>query len=242
VSEAEPPGGFSDRQVEILYAIRRFTAEKGRPPAIDEVRDAIGLKSVSTVYYHYGNLRKKGHLREEEGRRRTVEVRLPDEPPFPADSDEPSRVPVPPGPPPSEDAAEHARPRNVVWLPIVARIAAGAPVLVQQEPETEYLPFPMEWVGGEVEDLFILKVEGDSMTGVGIFPGDLVVVRKLYETPRDGDIVAATIKNIEEEGTVKTYKRYGSQVWLMPQNPAYPGIPGNRAKFAGKVIAVLRQV
>ena len=241
MSKAGLSSDLSEIQVEILHAIRQLTLKAGYPPTMAEVLEVISLKGKGTLHRQYGLLMAKGHLRQQPRRRRTVDVRLPHEAPFSADAGEASQVPAQPGQP-SEDAAEHARPRNVVWLPIVARIAAGAPVLVQEEPETDYLPFPRAWVGGQVEDLFILRVEGDSMTGVGIFDGDLVVVRKLYEAPRDGDIVAATIKNIEEEGTVKTYKRYGSQVWLMPQNPAYPGIPGNMAKFAGKVIAVLRQV
>jgi repressor LexA len=80
------------------------------------------------------------------------------------------------------------------------------------------------------------------MIGVGIHPGDKVVIRPLYQPPQDDDIVAATIDGLELEGTVKTYKKIGRQVWLMPQNPAYTPIPGNRAKFAGKVVAVLRWV
>jgi repressor LexA len=96
-------------------------------------------------------------------------------------------------------------------------------------------------VGAE-DGLFILKVVGDSMTGVGIFPGDWVVVRQLYERPKDGDIVAALLLGFEAEGTVKTYKKVDRRVWLMPQNPAYTPIPGDKATIQGKVVAVLRQV
>jgi repressor LexA len=89
----------------------------------------------------------------------------------------------------------------------------------------------------------MLTVSGDSMIGVGIFDRDLVVVQPLYGAPpKNGDIVAATIDRVEVEGTVKTYLKDGRHVWLMPQNPAYTPIPGGRAKFAGKVVAVLRQV
>jgi repressor LexA len=80
------------------------------------------------------------------------------------------------------------------------------------------------------------------MIGVGIFPGDRVVVCPLFQPPRNGDIVAATIDGVELEGTIKPYKKVGRQVWLMPQNPAYTPIPGGKAKFAGKVVAVLRRV
>ena len=125
-------------------------------------------------------------------------------------------------------------------VPIAGRIAAGGPIRAEQEIEG-YLPLPREVVG-RAEKLFMLRVSGDSMIGVGIFPGDLVVIQPLYEPPKNGDIVAATIDHVEVEGTVKTYLKEGRHVWLMPQNPAYTPIPGGKAKFAGKVVAVLRQV
>jgi repressor LexA len=103
------------------------------------------------------------------------------------------------------------------------------------------LPLPREVVGGR-EGAFILEVVGDSMIGVGIFPGDWVVVCPLFEAPKNGDIVAATINGAELEGTVKTYQKVGRQIWLMPQNPAYTPIPGGKARYAGKVVAVLRRV
>jgi repressor LexA len=131
-------------------------------------------------------------------------------------------------------------PQKVAWVPIAGRIAAGSPVLAEQAIE-DYLPLPREVVGRE-EGLFILEVVGDSMIGAEIVTGDWVVVRPLFQAPRNGDIVAATIDGVELEGTVKTYKKVGRHVWLMPQNPAYTPIPGGKAKFAGKVVAVLRRV
>jgi len=129
----------------------------------------------------------------------------------------------------------------VVWVPVAGRIAAGGPITAEQSIE-DYFPLPKEVVGGDNEELFILEVVGDSMIGVGIFHGDWVVVRRLFRPPQDGDIVAATIDGVELEGTVKTYKKVGRQVWLMPHNPAYTPIPGGKAKFAGKVVAVVRRV
>jgi len=128
----------------------------------------------------------------------------------------------------------------VVWVPVAGRIAAGGPITAEQSIE-DYLPLPKEVVGSG-EGLFILEVVGDSMIGVGIFPGDWVVLRQLFQPPQNGDIVAATINGGELEGTVKTYKKVGRQVWLMPHNPAYTPIPGGKAKFDGKVVAVLRRV
>jgi repressor LexA len=125
-------------------------------------------------------------------------------------------------------------------VPVAGQVAAGEPI-PPLGPAGRSIPLPTEVVGAE-EGLFILKVVGDSMIGVGIFPGDWVVVRELFEKPRDGDIVAALIDGIEVEGTVKTYKKVDRRVWLMPQNPAYTPIPGDKAIIRGKVVAVLRRV
>jgi repressor LexA len=97
-------------------------------------------------------------------------------------------------------------------------------------------------VVGAEDGLFILKVVGDSMTGAGIFSGDWVVVRELFDKPKSGDIVAALLDGHEVEGTVKTYKKVKRRVWLMPHNPAHTPIPGDNAIIRGKVVAVLRQV
>jgi repressor LexA len=120
------------------------------------------------------------------------------------------------------------------------RASAGRPI-IPLDPGEGRVPLPKDMVGPE-QGLFMLKVVGDSMIGVGIFPGDWVVVRELYERPRDGDIVAALIDGIEVEGTVKTYRKVERRVWLMPQNSAYTPIPGDKAEIRGKVVAVLRSV
>jgi repressor LexA len=131
-------------------------------------------------------------------------------------------------------------PARVSWVPVAGQVAGGQPIPPLEAAE-DPIPLPRDVVGPE-EGLFILKIVGDSMIGVGIFPGDWVVVRELYEKPRDGDIVAALIDGIEVEGTVKTYRKMDRRVWLMPQNPAYTPIPGDKAIIRGKVVAVLRPV
>jgi repressor LexA len=131
-------------------------------------------------------------------------------------------------------------PDKVVWVPIVGRIAAGRPILAQESIEG-YAPMPAEVVGRD-EGLFVLEVVGESMTGVGIFPRDWVVVRLLYESPQNGDIVVATVDGVEPEGTVKTYQKVDRQIWLMPQNSASTPIPGGKARIVGKVVAVLRRM
>lgn len=213
-------------QLAILATIRRLTQERrGLPPPMSDVAAKVS-RSLSAVSYEYSALEDKGYLRRQPRRRLTVEVRLPGEPPFG---------------PEAGDPRPYARRETVAWVPIAGRIAAGPPVLAEPPPFEGYLPLPREVVGGE-EGLFILQVSGDSMIGVGINSGDWVVVRQLFQPPRNGDIVAAEIEGVEVEGTVKTYMRHGRDVWLMPQNPTYLPIPGNQAKIRGKVVALLRRV
>jgi repressor LexA len=238
VTSTEPLDDLTRRQRDILHAIRRLTLETGHAPSIREVAEAVGMSSPGSLHYQYRELMAKGCLRRVQGQPRTVEVRLPGEADFPARVSVPDQLP-------GDDMPEAGRVdgaglENVVMVPIAGRIAAGGPIRAEQEIEG-YLPLPREVVG-RAEKLFMLRVSGDSMIGVGIFPGDLVVIQPLYEPPKNGDIVAATIDHAEVEGTVKTYLKEGRHVWLMPQNPAYTPIPGGKAKFAGKVVAVLRQV
>ena len=197
------------------------------------------MRSPGSLYYQYGELMTKGHLRRVPGKPRTVEVRLPGEADFPARASVSDQLPGD-GTPDVDDDPGRAVQDGVVLVPIVGRIAAGGPIRSEQETEGR-LPLPTEVVG-RGDGLFMLRVSGHSMIGVGIFDGDLVVIQPLYELPKHGDIVAATIDDVEVEGTVKKYVKDGQQVWLMPQNPAYTPIPGGKAKFAGKVVAVLRQV
>jgi repressor LexA len=239
VNNAEPLDGLTRRQHDILHAIRRLTLETGHAPSIREVAEAVGMSSPGSLHYQYQELMTKGHLRRVQGQPRTVEVRLPDEADFPARASVPDQLPGD-DMPEADQGSGGAGQDNVVMVPIAGRIAAGGPIRAEQEIEG-YLPLPREVVG-RAEKLFMLRVSGDSMIGVGIFPGDLVVIQPLYEPPKNGDIVAATIDHAEVEGTVKTYLKEGRHVWLMPQNPAYTPIPGGKAKFAGKVVAVLRQV
>ena len=233
---AERPDGLTPVQWEILGVIRNLTRDRKRPPSVREVLEKVHLGSSGALAYQYARLEAKGYMRREAGRPRTVEVRMPGEPAFPPETERLAKgIELE-----ANGTPESKKLEKVVWVPVVGRIAAGSPILAQQVVE-ELLPLPREVVG-EDEGLFILEVVGDSMIGVGIIPGDWVVIRPLFQAPQNGDIVAATIDGFELEGTVKTYKKLGHQVWLMPQNSAYTPIPGGKAKFVGKVIAVLRRV
>jgi len=231
-AKAGPPGRgrvLTWRQLKILRAIEKHVAVKGCSPSNREIAEAADLKSASSVNHHLKQLKAAGFVTYDEGSPRTVRV-----------LSHGKRA----GGPAEEDGETpgdtHMRSQKVVWVPIVGQVAGGSPI-PPLESIKERFPLPREVVGAE-EGLFILKVVGDSMTGAGIFSGDWVVVRELFDRPSDGDIVAALIEGFEYEGTVKTYERVDQRIWLMPHNPAHTPIPGDQAHIRGKVVAVLRQV
>jgi repressor LexA len=227
IAEPLSLAGLPWRQRKILEVIEGYQRDHGCSPSNRDIAAGAGLASSSTVSYHLQALKAAGWVTYDPRCRRTVRVLRPVHPAaLPANA--------------IGETAAGTTSEEVVRVPILGRIAAGSPILAQQTADG-YLPLPTELVGRE-EGLFILEVVGDSMIGVGIFPGDWVVLRRLVGRPHNGDIVAATIEGMEVEGTVKTYKKVGNRVWLMPQNPAYTPITGDRAKFAGKVVAVMRQV
>jgi repressor LexA len=230
--------GSADTGHEIIQAIEAYFREHGCSPSNREIATRAGLASTSSVSHHLRKLRAAGLVSYDDGHPRTVTVSPPVQPAArpAAQARRTSGGTRPRAGQPRRDT----RQEKVAWVPVVGRIAAGTAILAQQSIE-DYWPLPKEVVGPE-EGLFMLRVAGDSMTGVGIFPGDLVVIRPLFEAPRNGDIVAATVNGIELEGTVKTYMKEGRRVWLMPHATGHLPISGDKAEFAGKVIAVLRQV
>ena len=220
-------GALYWRRRKILRFIDDYATDHGCSPTNREIAGAAGLKSGSSALHHLRELKAEGFLTYEEGSPRTVRLLRPGE-----HAAEEIRQ--------AEAAPGENDPSRVAWVSLEGQVAGGEPI-VPLGPNGVRMPLPREVVGPE-EGLFILKVVGDSMIGVGIFDGDWVVVRELYEKPRDGDIVAALIDGIEVEGTVKTYKKVDRRVWLMPQNSAYTPIPGDKAAIRGKVVAVLRGV
>jgi repressor LexA len=217
------------RRRRVLQAIEEYVADHGCSPSNRDIAKAADLKSASSVLHHLQELKAAGLVSYDPRSPRTVRLVRPAG----------SRAAAAPGSPPGAGPGPlDLGSRKVVWVPVLGQVAAGEPIPPLESVE-DRVPLPREVVGAE-EGLFILKIVGDSMTGVGIFPGDWVVVRQLFDPPKDGDIVAAAVDGIEVEGTVKTYKKAGRRVWLMPQNPAYTPIPGDRAEIRGKVVAVLR--
>ena len=217
---------LTPRQRTILRFIHDWVQERGYSPSMREIGRAAGLTSTSSVEHQLSALESMGHLRREPGCPRTVEVRLPGVPPVLAKAPGDAKTAAPP---PRTGAREATR------VPMVGRIAAGSPVPAEESAE-EAFPLPKELVGEG--DLFMLKVAGDSMIGAAITDGDWVVIRQQSDA-ESGEIVAAMI---DGEATVKTLKRSGGHVWLMPHNSAYPPILGDRATILGRVVTVLRRV
>jgi repressor LexA len=210
---------LTERQRTILNVIRASVTSRGYPPSIREIGDAVGLTSTSSVAHQLRTLERKGYLRRDPNRPRAVDARGADDlmtPPV-TDVTGSDALPVP------------------TFVPVLGRIAAGGPILAEEAVE-DVFPLPRELVGEGT--LFLLKVVGDSMVEAAICDGDWVVVRQ-QNVADNGDIVAAMI---DGEATVKTFKRAGGQVWLMPHNPAFDPIPGNDATVLGKVVTVIRKV
>ena len=210
--------GLTQRQRLVLEYIHRSVHERGYPPTMREIGDAVGLTSPSSVKHQLASLERKGFIRRDPNRPRAIEVRLPDA---------------------AEPAIDLTDSGNstpaAAYVPVVGRIAAGGPILAEQAIE-DVFPLPKQLVGDG--QLFLLKVVGDSMVDAAICDGDWVVVRQ-QNTADNGDIVAAMI---DGEATVKTFKRTGNQVWLMPHNPAFDPIPGNEAAILGRVVTVIRKI
>lgn len=211
---------LTERQRTILNVIRASVTNRGYPPSIREIGDAVGLTSTSSVAHQLRTLERKGYLRRDPNRPRAVDVRRADE--------------AVPAAPTTEVAGSDALPEPT-FVPVLGRIAAGGPILAEEAVE-DVFPLPRELVGEGT--LFLLKVVGDSMVEAAICDGDWVVVRQQH-VAENGDIVVAMI---DGEATVKTFKRAGGQVWLMPHNPAFDPIPGNDATVLGKVVTVIRKV
>jgi repressor LexA len=221
--QPDPSHVLTWRQRKVLQVIRDSVQRRGYPPSMREIGEAVGLTSTSSVSYQLSTLQSKGYLRRDAGRPRTVEVRLPGHPAVRPEAEA------------SASPAMDITSQEAAFVPVVGRIAAGGPILAEEVIE-DVFPLPKQLVGDGT--LFLLKVVGDSMINAAIADGDWVVVRQ-QPVAENGDIVAAMI---EGEATVKTFKRAGDHVWLMPHNPDYAPIPGDEAAILGRVVTVLRRV
>ena len=204
--------GLTPRQTKILLAIKEAMETNGYPPSMREIGEAAGLSSPSSVKYQLEALEAKGWIRRDPSRGRALEVLTP-----------------------GDERFEDIKPERTHNVPLVGRIAAGGPILAEQNVE-EVFPLPASLVGEG--DLFMLKVVGDSMIDAAICDGDFVVIRSQKDANK-GEIVAAMI---DGEATVKTFSKKSGQIWLLPANDNYQPIDGNQAEILGVVTAVLRSL
>ncbi|MFE9813064.1 transcriptional repressor LexA [Streptomyces sp. NPDC005548] len=203
-------GELTSRQADVVRYITDSVARQGYPPSMREIGAAVGLSSTSSVAHQLMALEHKGVLYRDPHRPRAYRVR-------------PSWAP---------ELADR-RETEPVEVPLVGRIAAGAPLLADEMIEDVY-SMPRQVVGDG--DLFALTVSGDSMIDAAICDGDILTVRR-QDSADHGDIVAGLLG---EEATVKVLHRQDGKVWLMPRNPAYEPIPADDVKILGKVVGVLR--
>jgi repressor LexA len=202
------------RQRAILDFIIAAQRERGFPPSVREIGEAVGLTSPSTVHTHLATLQRRGYLRRDPTKPRAIEVRYD----------------------PASGASVERRP--VSHVPLVGDVAAGTDVLAAENVE-ELVPVPSDLTGEG--PLFMLRVRGDSMVEAGILDGDFVVVRS-QEEARDGEVVVAGIPG--EEATVKTLRRRGRKVVLDPANArlAPMELAPDDVRIYGRVVSVLRRL
>ena len=209
---------LTPRQQKIIDFIREHVRQHGYPPSVREIGDAVSLRSSSTVHGHLNRLEARGYLRRDPTKPRTIELLAN---PSATGAPERERLGAP--------AADARR------VPVVGRVAAGAPILAVEDAQDTF-PLPVEWVHDD--QVFMLTVEGESMIEAGILPGDLLVVRS-QQSAYNGDIVVALLG---EEVTVKRFFREGGRVRLQPENSAMEPIYAKQVSILGKVIGLVRRM
>ncbi len=207
---------ITKRQQQIYDFIRAYQLEKGYPPSVREMAAAVGLSSPSTVHAHLNALEDHGLIKRDKTKPRALEL-------FNEDG---SSV--------SSAAVEHNPSRGTVSLPLVGRVAAGMPILAEQNVEDTFT-VPTEIATDSCS--FVLEVHGDSMINAGIFNGDFIIVRE-QPSAMNGEIVVAMI---EGEATVKTFYKEKGRVRLQPENDAMEPIFANNPTILGKVVALMRR-
>jgi repressor LexA len=186
--------------------------EKGYPPSVREIGEAVGLSSSSTVHAHLAKLEQLGYIRRDPTKPRAIEVLVGQM---------------------NENQADYYQ--ELINIPVVGTVTAGVPVLATQNIE-EYFPLPRNFT--KSEDVFMLKIKGDSMINAGIFDGDLVVVSKESAAMVNGEIVVAML---DDEATVKRFYKEKNKIRLQPENEKYEPIYATDVKVLGKVVGLVRK-
>lgn len=201
-------GKITEKQTEILEYIKDTILSKGYPPAVREICEAVHLKSTSSVHSHLETLEKNGYIRRDPTKPRTIEIL-------------------------DDDFALNRR--EVVNVPVVGTVAAGMPILAEQNIE-DYMPIPVEMLPNK--EIFMLKVKGESMIDAGIYNNDKVIVAK-QSTAENGEMVVALI---DDSATVKTFYKENGHIRLQPENAAMDPIIVDDVQILGKVIGLLRMM
>ncbi len=198
---------LSAKQKQILEYMKAEVREKGYPPSVREICDAVGLKSTSTVHGHISRLEKKGLIRRDPTKPRAIEIL---------------------------DTFYEGQQQEIVHVPIIGNIAAGTPILAEENIEDTF-PIPIEYIHNDT--VFMLRVKGKSMIEAGIYDRDLILVRQQNDAI-NGDIVVALI---EDYATVKTFYRERDFIRLQPENSAMSPIIVKDVLILGKVIGLFRK-
>ena len=201
-------GKITDKQKEILEYIKEMILKKGDPPAVREICEAVHLKSTSSVHSHLESLEKNGYIRRDPTKPRTIEI--------------------------LDDDFALTR-REVVNVPVIGTVAAGTPILAEQNIE-DYLPIPAEMLPNK--EVFMLKVKGNSMIEAGIYSGDKVIVAKQPDA-ENGDKVVALV---DDSATVKTFYKENGHFRLQPENSTMDPIILDHVEILGKVIGLFRMM
>lgn len=200
------PGPITPKQQEILDYIKSEILSRGFPPAVREICQAVHLKSTSSVHSHLESLEKNGYIRRDPTKPRAIEIL---------------------------DESFNLTRREMVSVPIVGTVAAGQPILAEQNIDS-YFPIPAEYMPNEQS--FILRVKGESMVNAGILDGDCVLVRQ-QTTADNGDIVVALL---DDSATVKTFYKEKDHIRLQPENDTMDPILVCDVQILGKVFGVFR--
>jgi repressor LexA len=213
---------LTDRQQQIWNFLVEYVDSHGYPPTVREIGEEVGLASPSTVHAHLANLERAGLLHRDPTKPRALELI--------------GRERAAPAPAPAAQT-ETALPDDAVSLPLLGEIAAGSPLLADQNIQ-DYMTFPRSTRGD-----FLLRVRGDSMIEAGILDGDLVIVQQTQDA-RNGEIVVALAGGDEsaDEATVKTFYREGGRVRLQPENSALEPIYADFVQILGRVVGVFREL
>ena len=201
-------GKITDKQREILEYIKEMILKKGYPPAVREICEAVHLKSTSSVHSHLESLDKNGYIRRDPTKPRTIEI--------------------------LDDDFALTR-RELVNVPVIGTVAAGVPILAEQNIE-DYLPIPAEILPNK--EVFMLKVKGNSMIEAGIYNGDKVIVAK-QPNAENGDKVVALV---DDSATVKTFYKENGHFRLQPENSSMDPIILDQVEILGKVIGLFRMM